>query len=131
MISKEGIKNLYKAKQPRHGYTTEYLQGICSKCNKNFQMDIVDGDIVIGSLDNHNPFKRISFSRIKSIHDLGDEVAIVFSSCILFLDNISGKININVRTTRSEILINKLNLIFNRIANLFRPNHSQHYNSIG
>ena len=130
MISKEGIRNLYKAKPPRHGYTAEYIQGICKKCHKNFQTDFVDGNIIIGSLDNHNPFRHISYSRIKSMHDLGDEVAIVLSSCILFFDNISGKINIHVRTTRSEILINKLNIIFNRIVSLFRPNHSQHYNSI-
>lgn len=93
-------------------------------------MEIIDGDILIGSLDSHNPFRRIDFSRIKSIHDLGDEVAIVFSSCILFLDNNTGKINMNVRTTRNEIIINKINTLLNRLASFFRPNHSQHYNSI-
>ena len=93
MINKEGIRYLYNSKRPVGGYSEEFLQSICEKCRKFHQIEIKDGFLEIGTLDMNNPFRRIKFSCIQNIEDLGDEVAVVLKPCIIFFNNITGKIN--------------------------------------
>ena len=100
MVSKDGIKKLYRKKAPSGGYSKEFLQGICDKCSKFHKLRIADGNLVIGALDESNPFRSLRLSCIKSIEDLGDEEAIVLGPCILFFNNVTGKININFRRNR-------------------------------
>lgn len=61
--------------------------------------------MVIGTLDTNNPFRRIKFSCIQNIEDLGDEVAVVLNPCIIFFNNITGKININLRNEQRRATI--------------------------
>lgn len=105
MISKEGIRCLYRSKRPSGGYSDEFLQSICEKCQKFHRIEIKDGFLVIGALDTNNPFRRIKFSCIQSIEDLGDEVAVVLNPCIIFFNNITGKININLRNEQRRATI--------------------------
>lgn len=110
------IRNLYRAKHPNGGYSDEFLKMICDKCAKFHHVEFKDGYMVIGSLDKCNPFRMIKYSCIKSIQDLGDEVAVVLNSCIIIFNNLTGKININIRTSETEsfgsIMSRKLQSIF-------------------
>lgn len=105
MINKEGIRYLYHSKRPADGYSDEFLQSICEKCRKFHQIEIKDGFLEIGTLDMNNPFRRIKFSCIQNIEDLGDEVAVVLKPCIIFFNNITGKININLRNEQRRATI--------------------------
>ncbi len=117
MISKEGIKNLYKAKQPAGGYSEYFLTQICTKCHKHFKLEIRDGFLIIGQLDDCNPFKKIKYSCINSIQDLGDEVVVVLNTCIIIFNSITGKININIRQLDDD---KPTGNIFRRFANMFK-----------
>ena len=118
MISRAGIRSLYKAKKPEDGYSVQFLNMICDKCNKYHKLEFKDGFMIIGSLDHCNPFKRIRLSCIKSIQDLGDEVAVVLSTCIIIFNNITGKISINIRSDK----MNGGCPFLQKIASLFRRN---------
>lgn len=120
MISKDGMKRLYKIKAPSGGYSKEFLQGICDKCSKYHKLHIADGNLVIGALDEKNPFRSLRLSCVKSIEDLGDEVVVVLEPCILFFNNVTGIININFRRNRFR---DKLEYLRIKLCSLFHKPH--------
>lgn len=106
MLNNEAIRYLYRhAKRPAGGFTDEFLARVCNLC-QNFHCLKFEGSFMtITSLETTNPFRKIYMPSIKGIEILDTDVAIVTHTCIIFFDNHTGEISVNIRKTNNERLI--------------------------
>lgn len=98
MINEVSIKYLYKhTKRPKDGFPVTLLEEVERKCAEHFDLSFEDGLMVIGSLSDSNPFKRIRMSCIKGFEIIDCEVAAVIDHCIIFFNNADGTIKVNMK----------------------------------
>lgn len=98
MINKVAIKWLYKhTKRPKAGFPEEVLAEVTKKCEHFFQVSFKDGFMTIGSLEDYSPFKHIRLTCIKGFEIVDPEVAVVTGTYIIFFNNKTGAIKINIK----------------------------------
>lgn len=112
MINKVAIKYLYKhTKRPKDGLPESKLKEVCEKCSHFFQISFDNEFMTIGSLDDCSPFKQIRLSCINGFEIIDNEVAAVLNSCIIFFNNQTGAIKINIKT-ESKSVWQRLKMLF-------------------
>lgn len=103
MISKEAIDYLYKkTKRPKEGFSETFLTQISEKCSKYHKLQFNDGYMIIGALEEYNPFRKIKISAIRGIVELDVVIAVVLNTSIIFFNNHTGKIDINIRSAHQK-----------------------------
>lgn len=118
MISKEAIDYLYKkTKRPKNGFSETFLNQISEKCGKHHKLQFKDGYMIIGSLEEYNPFRKIRISAIRGIVELDVVIAVVLNTSIIFFNNHTGKIDINIRSAQP-----KKTSFFRKLTQFFRKN---------
>lgn len=77
-------------------------------------IEIVDGHIVIDSMDSVSPFRRLPLNFVHGIENFEDEVAIVLHSSIVFLSKVSPTSRVHLKLNRQSLwrrLLHKLKIL--------------------
>lgn len=67
------------------------------------KIELTDKNIVIGALDEDNPFKVIPLDRIYGVELFDRNVAIILRACILFLNKENPNINVHIKPHRISL----------------------------
>ncbi len=119
MVNKRTIKYLYKnIRRPKNGLPRKLFAEVEERCRECFNITFENGLMTIGSLDECSPFRNIRISSINGFKIAGNEVAVVMEQSILFFNNATGTIDVNLREPEESFFQRIVNRIKYRIARL-------------
>lgn len=119
MVNKRTIKYLYKnIRRPKNGLSRRLLTEVEDCCRECFNITFDNEQMTIGALEESNPFRNIRLSSINGFKIVGSEVAVVMEYSILFFNNATGAIDVNIREPEETFFQRLINGIKYRIAHL-------------
>lgn len=114
MITKEAINEVYKKyrKKPKTADCLD-IALLFDSVSDVHNLEIINNDILIGSIDATSFFYKISLSRIHGIVNFEETVAIVLRSSIIFLNKLEPKVSIHIKQ-QPETFWAKIKMWFSR-----------------
>ncbi len=104
MVNKRTTKYLYKnIRRPKNGLPRKMFAEVEEVCRECFNIKFEDGFMIVGALDEYSPFRRIRISSINGFKIVDKEVAVVTEQSILFFNNNTGAINVNLREPKVSV----------------------------
>lgn len=108
MITEKVIKEIYKkfSKSPKNiddlriPYFIELL--------KHHQLQYANDELIIGSLEEFNPFRRLLGRRLRGILEFDRHVALVCPSHILFLGKKDNSVQVHMKPEKQENIFSRL-----------------------
>lgn len=98
--------------QSRNGaFPDELLSKVAAKCYDFFKLSFSDGFMIVGSMNNKCPFKKIRLSGIKGFRISEKYVAIVMDSYVMLLDNNTGDVKVALKASRNFLQKIKCSLL--------------------
>lgn len=113
MITQKVIDSLYKTYKKRPASADELDIGLLFEIPvEHHDIEIDDNaNLLINSLPEFSPFRKLSLNRINAIVEFENRVAVVLTSSIIFLNKTDNKSFIHIREDKPTLL----DKIFNRI----------------
>lgn len=113
MITQKVIDTLYKTYRKRPASADELDIGLLFEIPvEHHDIEIDDNaNLLINSLPQFSPFRKLSLSRINAIVEFENKVAVVLSSSIIFLNKNDNKSFIHIREEKMSLI----DRIFHRI----------------
>lgn len=100
MVSQKVIEQLYKRYSSHPKDISVYLNRLRESMDilaALHKLELNDTDIVIGALDEDNPFRVIPIDRIYGIESFDRNIAIILRTCVLFLNKENSNINVHIK----------------------------------
>lgn len=115
MITQKVIDTLYKTYKKRPASADELDIGLLFEIPVEYHDIEIDdnANLLINSLPQVSPFRKLALSRINAIVEFENKVAIVLRSSIIFLNKNDNKSYIHIREEKMSLV----DRIFNRIKN--------------
>ena len=109
MITDEVIKEIYKKyNRPQsniEALNLDYFLGVLSKHHK---IDAKEKEVIIGDLEEFNPFRRFLKRGLNAVLEFDKMVAFVFTNHILFLGKDSDEVRVHLKPSKQTSFLDRL-----------------------
>ena len=109
MITEKVIKEIYKRfRKPPMDIAELEIPKYIEMLKGHHSLKFDDGELIVESLEEFNPFRRILGRRLLAILEFERNVAIVTPSHILFLSKNSDQVRVHIKPERTPNILDRI-----------------------